>query len=135
MSARRRHLLYLEDDAVLRDLVALTLRMLGSWHVDARGDPRDALARKSTPRPDLLLCDLGLPGMDGLTFWQSWRADPDEPFLPAIFFTGHGPAPAARCRELGALDIIHKPFDPIKLPARIQAACEKHLTYRKRPRA
>ncbi len=66
--------------------------------------------------PDLVLLDVMMPGTDGPTTLQRMRADPRFAGIPVVFVTAKAmPAEVARFRELGAIAVLAKPFDPMQL--------------------
>jgi DNA-binding response OmpR family regulator len=113
-----KHLLLVDDDALLRRSLAFNLEQAG-YRVSTAADAEIALSMARRTPADLVLLDIGLPGMDGLDALRQFR---DELELPVIFLT-------ARRRELdqilglelGADDYVTKPFDLDLLLARIKA--------------
>lgn len=116
------HILVVDDDALLRRSLALQLEQAG-YRTSTAATAEDALALAQRDRPDLILLDVGLPGMDGLAAVQQLRRIGD---IPVIFVT-------ARRRELdtilglelGADDYITKPFNPDVLLARVKAVLRR----------
>ncbi len=117
------HILTVDDDALLRRSLAFTLEQAG-YRVSTAASAEDALALVELDTPDLILLDIGLPGMDGLEAIRRLQARLDA---PVIFVT-------ARRRELeqvlglelGADDYITKPFDSDVLLARIKAVLRRY---------
>ena len=115
-------LLLVDDDALLRRSLAFNLEQAG-YKVSAAGNAEDALAIASREPPDLVLLDIGLPGMDGLDALHQFR---QRSSAPVIFLT-------ARRRELdevlglelGADDYVTKPFDLDVLLAHIKAVLRR----------
>ena len=113
-------LLCIDDVADIREIVALALEDDFEVHLAASG--AEGLALFDDLRPDLVLLDVMMPGMDGPTTLRLLRERPAGAQLPVVFFTAKvQPQDVAAWRALGALDVIAKPFDPIALPARLQA--------------
>jgi DNA-binding response OmpR family regulator len=116
------HILLVDDDALLRRSLAFNLAKAG-FRASTASSAEDALALARRDRPDVVLLDIGLPGMDGLEALQQFRRQMDT---PVIFLT-------ARRRELdqvlglelGADDYITKPFDFDVLLARVKAALRR----------
>jgi DNA-binding response OmpR family regulator len=116
------HILIVDDDALLRRSLAFNLEKAG-YHVSTAATAEDALAQVRLDPPDLVLLDIGLPGMDGLDALRNLRQQID---VPVIFLT-------ARRRELdqvlglemGADDYVTKPFDIDVLLARIKAVLRR----------
>jgi DNA-binding response OmpR family regulator len=113
-----KHILIVDDDALLRRSLSLQLEQTG-YRVSTAASAEDALALVQRDQPDLILLDVGLPGMDGLEALRHFQKDMD---VPVIFVT-------ARRRELdtilglelGADNYITKPFNPDVLLAHVKA--------------
>ncbi len=116
------HILMVDDDPLLRRSLAYSLERAG-FRVDTAANAEDALAAAARSAPDLVLLDIGLPGMDGVEALARFRALFG---MPVIFLT-------ARRRELdqvlglelGADDYVTKPFDQDVLLARIRAVLRR----------
>src|SRR5690242_9257438 len=86
---------------------------------------------KAAPRPDLILLDVMMPGMNGYEVCTRLKADPETKDIPVIFLTGQTEAEdETRGFEVGAVDYIHKPFSPAVVKARVQT----HLVLREKSR-
>jgi DNA-binding response OmpR family regulator len=117
-----KHILIVDDDALMRRSLSFNLEQSG-YRTSNAANAEDALALARRQWPDLVLLDIGLPGMDGL---QALRQLKDETGVPVIFLT-------ARRRELdevlglelGADDYVTKPFDLDVLLARIRAVLRR----------
>jgi DNA-binding response OmpR family regulator len=113
-----RHLLIVDDDALFRRSLAFNLEQAG-YRVSSSADAENAVALARRDRPDLILLDIGLPGMDGLEALPQFRAELGS---PVIFITSRRRAlDQVLGLELGAVDYITKPFDMDVLMARIKA--------------
>jgi CheY-like chemotaxis protein len=90
----------------------LLLREVLSDHYEVREYPSGADALEALPRnvPDVVLCDISMPGMDGFEVVARIRADPRIRHLPVIAVTAHGPANTERYLESGFSDHIHMPL-------------------------
>jgi DNA-binding response OmpR family regulator len=115
------HILIVEDD---RDIAELIRHYVGkAGHTaDVLASGADVLPRVRARRPDLLVLDLMLPGLNGLQVCQSIRGDEATADLPIIVVTARA-AESDRVTglELGADDYVTKPFSPKELVARIGA--------------
>jgi two-component system, OmpR family, alkaline phosphatase synthesis response regulator PhoP len=114
-------ILVVEDDADIAELLAHYLQRAG--HTVDRLPSGDAvLARVRSTAPDLVILDLMLPGMDGLSVCRALRANDDTAGLPIIILTARGEeADRVSGLELGADDYVTKPFSPRELVARVTA--------------
>jgi DNA-binding response OmpR family regulator len=96
----------------------------GGFEVIVARDGREALMRARTERPDLVVLDLGLPGLDGLDVTRSLR---NESGVPLIMLTARdSETDKVLGLELGADDYLTKPFSPRELVARIRAVLRRH---------
>ena len=114
--------LVVDDDRVLADLLAFTLRREG-FQVGLAYDGQSALQKWRDERPDLIILDLNLPKVDGFTVCRRIRAEADTPI---IMLTVRGEEDdIVRGLELGADDYIPKPFSPRQLVARAKAVLRR----------
>ena len=113
------HILLVDDDVLLRRSLAFNLEQAG-YRASTAATAEAALEMARRDRPDLILLDIGLPGMDGL---NALRIIQTEFNLPVIFLTArHRELDEVLGLELGADDYITKPFDNDVLLARIKVA-------------
>jgi len=117
--------LAIDDDASQRSLLSHTLGGAG-FHVDMAETGREGLARIRERRPDLVLCDVAMPGMDGFEVLESLRADPLTCNLPFVLVTARSDRDAVRRgMRLGADDFLSKPVRPLELVEAVSAALHK----------
>ena len=117
------HVLIVDDDAGLRQSLSLLLQESGYAAV-GEGDPEQALRRAATDAFDLILCDVRMPRMDGVSFLRRYRAEGGSALL--IMMSGHGTEDSALAamRE-GAYDYLHKPFRPDEVIMTLRKAEER----------
>ena len=120
------HLLMIEDDARLANMVGEYLRQSG-YGVAHAGDGESGLAMLQDAPVDLVVLDLMLPGIDGLEVCRRIRALPgDLARVPVLMLTAKGdPMDRIIGLELGADDYLPKPFEPRELLARIRAVLRR----------
>ena len=118
-------ILVVDDTAANRDL--LTRRLAREGHlVEAVEDGRSALSRIAAEHFDLVLLDLMMPEMNGFEVLCRVKADPALRGVPVIMISALDEIDSiVRCIEAGAEDYLPKPFNPVLLRARINAALEK----------
>jgi two-component system response regulator AtoC len=116
-------LLIVDDDAGLRQSLTLLLEEAG-YQVAAEADPEQALRRAGSETFDLILCDVRMPKMDGLTFLRRYRADGGSALLIMMSAYGTEDTALAAMRE-GAYDYLHKPFRPDEVTMTIRKAEER----------
>lgn len=108
-----RRILHVEDEADIRTIAKLTLEALGGFEVESCESGADAIQRIAAFKPDLILLDVMMPGMDGPMTLNELRKLPEGARTPAIFMTAKAQShEIAKFRELGAIDVVTKPFDP-----------------------
>jgi len=115
-------ILIVDDEPKITRLVRDYLENAG-FAVTVARDGREALMRARTERPDLIVLDLGLPGIDGLDVTRALRRDAG---VPIIMLTARA-AETDRVvgLELGADDYVTKPFSPRELVARVRAVLRR----------
>ncbi len=125
--ARRplRRILYVEDDPDIRTVATLALEAVGGFEVKVCASGEEAIEAAPGFAPDLLLIDVMMPGLDGPSTLGELRKLPGTAAVPALFMTAKvQPSEVARYREIGVLDVIPKPFDPMTLAATVRAIYE-----------
>jgi diguanylate cyclase (GGDEF)-like protein len=111
-----------EDSALLRAVACRTL-VEHDYEVHPAVDGVEALALVRDHRPDVLLCDVTMPKLDGYGVLAALRADPAIADTPVVFLTSQTRSDqAAEGLRRGAYDYLRKPFDAVELIARMQAA-------------
>ena len=116
------HILLVDDDALLRRSLVLNLEEAG-YRASACATAEEALALAARDRPDLVLLDIGLPGMDGLDALRHFQT---RISVPVIFLTARRrELDEALGLELGADDYVTKPFDLNVLLARIKTVLRR----------
>ena len=115
------HVLFADDDADIRNIVALSLERDPFFVVRGCASGGEALATAVEWRPDLMLLDVRMPGMDGPTVLSRLRADRHTAAIPVVFVTACPETQAcANLKALGAAGVISKPFDPNGLAAELR---------------
>ncbi|HLT61214.1 MAG TPA: response regulator [Microlunatus sp.] len=112
-----RHILVVDDDSSIREVAHLALELVAGWRVTTAGSGMEGWERATADRPDAMLLDVMMPGMDGPTSLRRFRDDPTTRDIPVIFLTAkHGEfeqqVPGDDLRTAG---VIAKPFDPMTL--------------------
>jgi CheY-like chemotaxis protein len=117
MSIRKCHsVLYVDDDPDICEVVQATLCLISALDVYTAGSGEAAIALACELRPDLILMDVMMPGLDGPATLKRMREIAPINEIPVIFLTAKVlPAEVADLFQLGAIGVIGKPFDPLKL--------------------
>ena len=114
--------LVVDDDLALADVVSFTLRKAG-YEVIVAYDGQVALDRWRTDSPDLIILDLNLPKLDGLSVCRQIRAEDDTPII--ILSVRGEEDDIVTGLKLGADDYIVKPFSPRQMVARAEAVLRR----------
>jgi len=117
--------LVVEDEADIRELICYNLAKDG-YHTTSVASGEEALRKIDSARFDLVLLDLMLPGIDGLSICRKLKNDGRTEGIPIIMVTAKGEEPdIVTGLNVGADDYITKPFSPNVLSARIRAVLRR----------
>jgi DNA-binding NtrC family response regulator len=108
------HILVVDDEPDIRELVK---EILEDEHYSVTSAADGAAARRAynARRPDLILLDIWMPDVDGITLLKEWQGG-DEPMPPVVIMSGHGTVETAvEATRLGAYDFLEKPLSMAKL--------------------
>lgn len=129
-----RHILIIEDQPVMRRNIQTILEMEG-FQVSVVENGQQGITVAKTAKPDLILCDVMMPELDGYGVLSALRADKSTALIPFIFLTARGEKTDVRTgMNLGADDYLAKPVSSDELLAAIHArferkqACDELLT-------
>lgn len=123
-------ILMIEDDASICDMTKMNLNMNGFQQVYCASDGREGLALAAKLLPDLILLDVMLPGIDGLTVCRNLKNNPALADIPIIMLTAKGEEnDIVLGLEMGADDYITKPYSSKVLAARIAVQLRKKSSH------
>lgn len=126
MMAVLQFVLYVEDDPDIQSVAQMALELVGGFTLRTCSSGQEALAAALDCQPDLLLLDVMMPDMDGMSTLAELRKLPNTAATPAIFMTAKVQASeVAHYKGLGALGVIAKPFDPMQLPQLVRQLWEE----------
>lgn len=132
------HVLVVDDSAVVRQVMGGLLGRTPGFSVETAADPLIAMRKMEATRPDVILLDLEMPRMHGLTFLQKIMKEDPIPVVICSALTGAGAEAAIRATEAGAVAIVTKPklgvkdflddsavmfIDTIRGASRVQRPC------------
>jgi DNA-binding response OmpR family regulator len=114
--------LLVDDDPVIVRLLEVNFR-LGGFVVDGANRGEEALTKAADNRPDAIVLDVMMPGLDGYEVCSRLRADPELQMVPVVFLTARAQEDdVARGYALGVVEYVTKPFDPEALVATVRRA-------------
>ena len=109
-------ILYVDDETVLLKVTRATLERLGGFTVAVANSGPEGLGTAAAFKPDLILLDVMMPGMDGPATLQALRAEPATAAIPVVFITAKAQAREVnRFKSLGAAGVVTKPFETREL--------------------
>jgi len=118
---------YVEDDEDIQKIVRMSLERIGKLTVEVVSDPTLAIEAMKLFKPELVMLDWMMPGMDGPTLYRKMQEVPEIRDLPVVFITAKASDKELNeLRSLGAAGTISKPFSPKDLPAQLREIWE-HL--------
>ena len=115
------NIMMIDDEPIMVEVVKAFLSDAGFTEFFGINDPKLAIEAIRTQRPDVLLLDLIMPGIDGFAILKSIRNDPQLKTLPVVMLTNPSDADTKlRIAELGVTDFLEKPLDPSELALRVR---------------
>jgi len=114
--------LVIDDDDDIRLVVKMSLRLIGGLDVIEASSGQEGVGLAVRVRPDIIMLDVMMPGMDGPTVLHQLYNNPLTSGIPVVFLTAKTmPGELGRLKDLGAAGVLTKPFDPMQLAADVQA--------------
>ena len=122
MSEPRRRVVLIDDDAEIRALVERVLAASG-YDVASLGDPLQAVEFVRALDPDVVLCDISMPGLDGYGVVRALQGDPETARFPVVFLTANRDfAARVQAFRFGVVDYVTKPFTRDMLVRKLERA-------------
>jgi len=107
-----RRILLIDDEPDIRAVARVAIEVVAGWACDEAASGTEGLAAARELKPDAVLIDMMMPGMDGLATAEAFRADAECSSIPLLFLTANGPGGDPSWLVDG---VIGKPFDPMTL--------------------
>lgn len=120
LSMATKRVLIIDDEPDVRAVVQGCLEDIVRWNVLTSESGREGLAKVMVDRPDAIVLDVMMPGMDGFAFLRELRTRPEGRSIPVVLLTAKvNPTNPQVLLELSIKGIISKPFDPFELTEQI----------------
>ena len=117
-------MLLIDDDPVIVRLLEVNFR-LGGFRVEGAFRGEEALEKARANRPDAIVLDVMMPGVDGYEVCRRLRSDPELGDIPVVFLTARAQdEDIAKGTALGVVDYVTKPFDPEALVALVRRSID-----------
>ncbi len=111
-----RTILIVDDDPMIRKLIATTLEDISGYRLQEAGDGMEAVERAVTARPEIIFLDIDMPRLNGIEACRRLRSDPATASATIVMLTGDsGPQAQRRALDAGADLFLSKPFSPLHL--------------------
>lgn len=121
-------IMHVEDDPSIQQVTKIALEAVGGFQVLTCPSGADALAQFSQFEPQLLLMDVMMPEMDGPETLRQLQQRYDLSQVPVIFMTAKVQSNEVQSyKDLGAVDVVVKPFDPMTLSQQIEAIWQRAI--------
>jgi len=115
-----KQILIVDDQEHLRELIQLCLEDIGGWNTLVAESGEECLQILQTERPNAILLDISMPGMDGFAVYQILQSDPITRSIPVILLTARVmSSDMAEFAKMGVAGVIRKPFEPTTLPGKV----------------
>lgn len=123
-----KRIMHIEDDPSIQQVTKIALEAVGGFEVRTCSSGAEALEQYSQFAPQLLLMDVMMPEMDGPETLQQLQKNYDLSSVPVIFMTAKVQSKEVQSYiDLGAADVVVKPFDPMTLSEHIEAIWQRTL--------
>lgn len=118
----RKKLLLIDDENDIREVATLCLEVMADFDVITAANGTAGVAKAEAEHPEVILLDVMMPGIDGVTTFQRLQESEATRSIPVIFMTAKvQTTDRERLTGLGARGIIAKPFDPMTLADQVLA--------------
>ena len=107
-----RHVLLIDDEPDIRAVARMSIELVAGWQFSEASSALAGLDMARSVKPDVVLVDVMMPGIDGITAAHEFRADAECSSIPLIFMTASTIDESSRWLADG---VIRKPFDPMTL--------------------
>ncbi len=116
-----RRILIIDDDDDIRQVTALSLETVAGWDVVTANSGANGIRRAQEEKPDAILLDVMIPGMDGPTTFQELQKSSETANIPVMLLTAKVQgADQKRFAGLGVAAVLFKPFDPLTLAQQVR---------------
>ncbi|MBT3352119.1 MAG: response regulator [Nitrospinaceae bacterium] len=110
-------ILMIDDEDDIRTVAQMSLQTVGGFQVVLAANGEEGLEICKKEKPDLILLDVMMPGLDGPGTLKRLKENPESAHIPVVFLTAKAQQMELNeLKTMGAAGVLTKPFDPMKLP-------------------
>ncbi len=110
-------ILLIDDEDDIRTVAQMSLQSVGGFQVLLASGGEEGIKTATSEKPDLILLDVMMPGLDGPGTLRRLKNDPDTSDITIVFLTAKAQQmDFVNLKDMGAAGVLTKPFDPMKLP-------------------
>jgi len=121
-------ILIIDDDDDIREATQICLEVMGRWEVLKASNGVDGLNIAESENLDVILLDIMMPGMDGITILQRLQSNPKTQKIPIIILTAKAQSKDKKYFDkLNVISVITKPYDPMTISDQIFSALSGYL--------
>jgi two-component system OmpR family response regulator len=114
-------IILVEDEPDIQILIKIALETVGKFNIQIFSSGKDLIKQIDSLSADLILLDVMMPDMDGMSVLLNLQKNPHSARIPVVFITASvSNKDIAKYKKTGALDVIAKPFDPMTLADRVK---------------
>ena len=118
-----RRILIIDDEDDIREVAALSLESVAGWDVLTASSGAEGIAVAKEQKPDAILMDVMMPGMDGPTTFKEMQKTAEIAHIPVVLLTAKVQGvDQRRFAGLGVAGVLFKPFDPLTLAEQMSTA-------------
>jgi len=119
--------LIIDDEDDIREVAALSLESVAGWEIATANSGAAGIERAKEFKPDAILMDVMMPGMDGPTTFRAMQQIPEVAQIPVLLLTAKVQGvDQRRFADLGVVAVLFKPFDPMTLAQQIATTLGWH---------
>jgi CheY-like chemotaxis protein len=118
-----KRVLVVDNEPYIQEVAKVCLETVAGWQVILASSGAECLSKAAAEQPEVILLDVMMPDMDGITTFQKLQENPATQAIPVILLTAKiQSSDRHRYAQIGTLTAIAKPFDPLKLAGQVAAA-------------
>lgn len=115
-------ILLVDDEPDIHEVAKMSLEIVGGFEIETCNSGKEAISRVGDISPDLILMDVMMPEMNGPDAFSEMQNNGSVDDIPVVFMTAKvQPDEVNSYKEMGAAEVIAKPFDPMTLADRVRA--------------